>query len=96
MYVPRHAPRHDRDAGGAADLLAAKAALRDQVWAALSAARVARFPGAAGRISNFTGAGGGGAAAAAGAGTETPASAPEPRHARPASVAPAATARLPC
>jgi len=54
--VPRHVPRHDHDAGGPADLLAAKAALRDQVWAAMSAARVARFPGAAGRIPNFTGA----------------------------------------
>jgi 5-formyltetrahydrofolate cyclo-ligase len=54
--VPRRAPRHDRDAGGPADLLAAKAALRDEVWAALTAARVARFPGAAGRISNFAGA----------------------------------------
>jgi len=49
-------PRHDRDAGGPADVLAAKAALRDEVWAAMSAARVARFPGAAGRIPNFTGA----------------------------------------
>jgi 5-formyltetrahydrofolate cyclo-ligase len=54
--MPRRAPRHDRDAGGSADLLAAKAALRDEVWAALSAARVARFPGAAGRIPNFVGA----------------------------------------
>ena len=54
--VPRHAPRHDHDAGGPAELLAAKAALREQVWAAMSAARVARFPGAAGRIPNFTGA----------------------------------------
>src|SRR5215469_1799735 len=54
--VPRHAPRHDHDAGGPADLLAAKAALRDRVWAAMSAARVARFPGAAGRIPNFAGA----------------------------------------
>jgi len=54
--VPRRAPRHDHDAGGPADLLAAKAALRDQVWAAMSAARVARFPGAAGRIPNFAGA----------------------------------------
>jgi 5-formyltetrahydrofolate cyclo-ligase len=49
-------PRHDRDAGGPADLLAAKAALRDQVWSALRAAHVARFPGAEGRIPNFTGA----------------------------------------
>ncbi len=47
---------HDRDAGGPAELLAAKAVLRQEVWAAMSAARVARFPGAAGRIPNFTGA----------------------------------------
>jgi 5-formyltetrahydrofolate cyclo-ligase len=39
-----------------ADLLAAKAALRDEVWAALMAAKVARFPGAVGRITNFVGA----------------------------------------
>jgi 5-formyltetrahydrofolate cyclo-ligase len=49
-------PRHDRDAGGPADVLAAKAALRQQIWDAMRAARVARFPGAAGRIPNFTGA----------------------------------------
>jgi 5-formyltetrahydrofolate cyclo-ligase len=49
-------PRHDRDAGGPADVLAAKAALREEVWSAMRAARVARFPGAAGRIPNFTGA----------------------------------------
>jgi 5-formyltetrahydrofolate cyclo-ligase len=54
--VPRPAPRHDRDAGGPADVLAAKAALRAEVWDAMRAARVARFPGAAGRIPNFTGA----------------------------------------
>ena len=54
--MPRHAPRHDHDAGGPAGLLATKAALREQVWAAMSAARVARFPGAAGRIPNFSGA----------------------------------------
>ena len=54
--MPRHSPRHDRDAGGALDVLAAKAALRDEVWSALTAAHVARFPGAAGRIPNFTGA----------------------------------------
>ena len=53
---PRAAPRHDRDAGGPADVLAAKAALRDEVWSAMRAAKVARFPGAAGRIPNFTGA----------------------------------------
>ena len=54
--MPRPAPRHDRDAGGPADVLAAKAALRQQVWSAMRAARVARFPGAAGRIPNFSGA----------------------------------------
>jgi 5-formyltetrahydrofolate cyclo-ligase len=37
-------------------VLAAKAALRQQIWDAMRAARVARFPGAAGRIPNFTGA----------------------------------------
>ena len=54
--MPRRVPRHDRDAGGAADLLAAKARLREEVWSALGAARAARFPGGAGRIPNFTGA----------------------------------------
>src|ERR1700760_4322498 len=53
---PRSVPRHDHDAGGRAEDLAAKAALRDEVWSALTAAHVARFPGAAGRIPNFTGA----------------------------------------
>ena len=48
--------RHDRDAGGDAELLTAKARLRDEVWAALQAARAARFPGAEGRIPNFVGA----------------------------------------
>ena len=48
--MARSAPRHDRDAGGPADLLAAKAALRQDVWTAMRAAKVARFPGAAGRI----------------------------------------------
>lgn len=52
----RSAPRHDRDAGGPADVLAAKAALREDVWSAMRAAKVARFPGAVGRIPNFTGA----------------------------------------
>jgi 5-formyltetrahydrofolate cyclo-ligase len=37
-------------------VLAAKAALREEVWSAMTAAHVARFPGAAGRIPNFTGA----------------------------------------
>jgi 5-formyltetrahydrofolate cyclo-ligase len=54
--MPRSAPRHDHDAGGPADVLAAKAALREEVWSAMRAAKVARFPGAAGRIPNFTGA----------------------------------------
>ena len=54
--MARPAPRHDRDAGGPADVLAAKAALRQDVWAAMRDARVARFPGAEGRIPNFTGA----------------------------------------
>src|ERR1700758_4762473 len=54
--MPHSAPRHDRDAGGPADLLAAKAALREEVWAAMRAAKIARFPGAVGRIPNFTGA----------------------------------------
>jgi 5-formyltetrahydrofolate cyclo-ligase len=52
----RSVPRHDRDAGGPADVLAAKAALREDVWSAMRAAKVTRFPGAAGRIPNFTGA----------------------------------------
>src|SRR5512146_3534263 len=54
--MARFAPRHDHDAGGPADLRASKAALRQEVWAAMRAAKVARFPGAAGRIPNFTGA----------------------------------------
>jgi 5-formyltetrahydrofolate cyclo-ligase len=54
--MPRSAPRHDRDAGGPADVLAAKAAVRQDVWSAMRAAKVARFPGAEGRIPNFTGA----------------------------------------
>jgi len=54
--MTRPGPRHDRDAGGPAEVLAAKAALRQEVWSAMTAARVARFPGAAGRIPNFAGA----------------------------------------
>ncbi|MEV0720471.1 5-formyltetrahydrofolate cyclo-ligase [Asanoa sp. NPDC050611] len=54
--MPRRVARHDRDAGGAAELLAAKAALRDEVWAALRTGGAARFPGAEGRIPNFVGA----------------------------------------
>jgi 5-formyltetrahydrofolate cyclo-ligase len=51
--VPR---RHDADAGGDADLLAAKAQLRGETWDSMRAAKVARFPGAEGRIPNFVGA----------------------------------------
>jgi 5-formyltetrahydrofolate cyclo-ligase len=54
--VPRRRPRHDQDAGGSPEILAEKAALRERVWTALSAGGVARFPGARGRIPNFTGA----------------------------------------
>jgi 5-formyltetrahydrofolate cyclo-ligase len=54
--MPRSAPRHDADAGGPPEVLAAKAALRQEVWSAMRAARVARFPGAEGRIPNFAGA----------------------------------------
>jgi 5-formyltetrahydrofolate cyclo-ligase len=54
--MPASTPRHDRDAGGPAEILAAKAALRHEVWDAMRAAGVARFPGAAGRIPNFSGA----------------------------------------
>src|SRR5437588_13019385 len=49
-------PRHDHDAGGPAELLKAKAVLRDEIWAALRAAKATRFPGAEGRIPNFVGA----------------------------------------
>lgn len=48
--------RHDHDAGGDPELLAAKAALREEVWTALIEAGVTRSPGARNRISNFRGA----------------------------------------
>jgi 5-formyltetrahydrofolate cyclo-ligase len=48
--------RHDHDAGGPADVLAAKALLREEVWAGLAQPGVARFPGPDGRIPNFVGA----------------------------------------
>ena len=54
--IPVRTPRHDHDASGPADLLAAKSELRERVWAALQDAGAARFPGARGRIPNFTGA----------------------------------------
>jgi 5-formyltetrahydrofolate cyclo-ligase len=54
--MPRSSPRHDHDAGGPAELLAAKAGLRQEIWAALKAAGATRFPGPDGRIPNFVGA----------------------------------------
>jgi 5-formyltetrahydrofolate cyclo-ligase len=49
-------PRHDHDAGGPPELLAQKAALREQIWDAMSVKGVSRFPGPANRIPNFVGA----------------------------------------
>jgi 5-formyltetrahydrofolate cyclo-ligase len=54
--MARRPPRHDADAGGDPEVLAAKAALRDEVWGALQTEGAARFPGARGRIPNFVGA----------------------------------------
>ncbi len=48
--------RHDHDAGGDPDVLAAKAAVRDEVWSRLETDGVRRFPGPRKRISNFVGA----------------------------------------
>src|SRR2546421_10545973 len=48
--------RHDADAGGDSDVLAAKAALREQLWADLDRPGIARFPKPANRIPNFVGA----------------------------------------
>jgi 5-formyltetrahydrofolate cyclo-ligase len=50
------ARRHDHDAAGPADLLEAKAALRDAVWRAMSVKGIARFPAPTNRIPNFVGA----------------------------------------
>jgi 5-formyltetrahydrofolate cyclo-ligase len=50
------ARRHDQDAGGDADVLAAKAAVREDVWTAMGAPGVRRFPNPDGRIPNFVGA----------------------------------------
>jgi 5-formyltetrahydrofolate cyclo-ligase len=50
------ARRHDHDAAGPAELLAAKAALREEVWRAMSVKGIARFPAPANRIPNFVGA----------------------------------------
>lgn len=48
--------RHDHDAGGPDEVLERKADLRDRVWSLLEREDVDRFPGARGRIPNFTGA----------------------------------------
>lgn len=50
------ARRHDHDAGGDPEVLARKAALREEVWTALTEQRAARFPGARNRIPHFVGA----------------------------------------
>jgi 5-formyltetrahydrofolate cyclo-ligase len=54
--MPGRPPHHDKDAGGDPAVLAAKAALRMEIWTAMKAAKVSRFPGAEGRIPNFVGA----------------------------------------
>ena len=48
--------RHDHDASGDPATLAEKAALRDEVWAAIRSAGATRFPGPENRIPNFVGA----------------------------------------
>ena len=48
--------RHDEDAGGDPELLAAKAHLRDEVWDAMSVRGIMRFPAPRNRIPNFVGA----------------------------------------
>jgi 5-formyltetrahydrofolate cyclo-ligase len=48
--------RHDADAGGSPELLAAKQELRERIWTALTENGHARFPGARHRIPNVTGA----------------------------------------
>ena len=55
-YLRAMARRHDHDAAGPAELLAAKAALRDEVWRAMSVKGIGRFPAPANRIPNFVGA----------------------------------------
>ena len=54
--MARSAPRHDHDAGGNPEILAAKADVRELVWDRLIAGKASRFPGARGRIPNFVGA----------------------------------------
>ncbi len=47
---------HDHDAGGDAEVLAHKRALREATWDRIAAAGVGRFPAPTGRIPNFVGA----------------------------------------
>ncbi len=54
--MPPRTPRHDHDAGGDPQVLAAKADLRELVWDRLITGKASRFPGARGRIPNFVGA----------------------------------------
>lgn len=54
--MARPTPRHDHDAGGDREVLAAKADLREVVWGRLINVKASRFPGARGRIPNFVGA----------------------------------------
>jgi 5-formyltetrahydrofolate cyclo-ligase len=54
--VARTPRRHDADAGGPAEVNEAKAAIRQRVWDALKDGKLARFPGAHGRIPNVSGA----------------------------------------
>lgn len=58
--MPRRSARrlraHDHDAGGVPELLEAKAALRERIWAELDRPGIARFPKPVGRIPNFVGA----------------------------------------
>jgi 5-formyltetrahydrofolate cyclo-ligase len=48
--------RHHHDAGGTEEVLERKAELRDRVWSRLEQEDADRFPGARGRIPNYTGA----------------------------------------
>lgn len=56
MNAPARRRDHAADAGGDPEVLAEKAALRQEVWGAIERAGAARFPGARHRIPNFTGA----------------------------------------
>lgn len=47
---------HDRDRGGSPEVLERKADLRERIWSRLQEEGASRFPGAEGRIPNFSGA----------------------------------------